>query len=89
MRVAMRFPVKITSSCIWVAIPVELFYIGMPVVRTGGRCTVVKFSRMGSYCARFMHESSAISQLLVKFSKFNQKHIIIAQSNFVQRIICF
>ena len=27
-----------TSSCIWVAIPVvELFYIGMPVVRTDGR----------------------------------------------------
>ena len=49
----------------------------------------VKFSRMGNYCACFMHESSAISQLLVKFSKFNQKHIIITQSNFVQCIICF
>ena len=39
----MRFPVKIeiTSSYIWVAIWVafgliELFYIGMPVVRTDG-----------------------------------------------------
>ena len=35
---------KITSSCIWVAIPVELFYIGMPLVwtdgRSGGLCTV-------------------------------------------------
>ena len=42
--VIMRFPAKITSSCIWVAIPVELFYIGMPLVwtdgRSGGRCTV-------------------------------------------------
>ena len=30
----MRFPAKITSSCIWVAIPVD---IGMPVVRADGR----------------------------------------------------
>ena len=52
----MRFPTKITSSCIWVAIPVvELFFIGMPVVRTdslSGRQSVhddviTKFSRMG------------------------------------------
>ena len=38
---AMRFPAKITSFCIWVAIPVdlliELFYIGLLVVRTDGR----------------------------------------------------
>ena len=55
MLVAMRFPAKITSSCIWVAIPVELFYIGMPVVRTdgllGGRAVyghvITKFSQMG------------------------------------------
>ena len=36
----MRFPVKITSSCIWVAIPVYwviLHSFGMPVVRTDGR----------------------------------------------------
>ena len=54
MLVAMRFPAKITSSCIWVAIPVELFYIGMPVVRTdgllGGRAVyghvITKFSQM-------------------------------------------
>ena len=32
----------ITSSCIWVAIPVELFYIGMPVVRTDGRLVGVR-----------------------------------------------
>ena len=32
----------ITSSCIWVAIPVELFYIGMPVVRTDGRSVGVR-----------------------------------------------
>ena len=47
----MRFPAKITSSCIWFAIPVELFYIGMPVVWTDGRSVygyvITKFSRMG------------------------------------------
>ena len=32
----MRFPAKISSSCVWVAL-IELFYIGMPVVRTDGR----------------------------------------------------
>ena len=33
----MQFPSKITSSCIWVAIPVDwVIYIGMPVVRTDG-----------------------------------------------------
>ena len=37
----MRFPAKITSCCIWVAyLLVELFYIGMPVVRTDGRLGV-------------------------------------------------
>ena len=37
-QVAMRFPAKITLNCIWVAIPVfELFYIGLPVVRTDDR----------------------------------------------------
>ena len=69
----MRFPAKITSSCIWVAIPVELFYIGMPVVRTDGRSVygyvITKFSRMGRLLdfpthgaplARFVRESSAI-----------------------------
>ena len=30
----MRFPAKITSSCIWVDIPVD---IGMPVVRADSR----------------------------------------------------
>ena len=51
----MRFPAKITSSCIWVAILlIELFYLGMPVVRTDGRAggrayghVITKFSRMG------------------------------------------
>ena len=35
----MQFPAKITSSNIWVAIPqlIDLFYIGMPVVRTDSR----------------------------------------------------
>ena len=34
----MRFPAKITSSCIWLPyLLIELFYIGMPVVRTDGR----------------------------------------------------
>ena len=35
--------------CIWVAIPVELFYIGVPVVRTVGRTyghVTSKISRM-------------------------------------------
>ena len=53
---AIRFPVKITSSCLLVSIPVvELFYIGMPVVRTDGLWgarsvyghVITKFSRMG------------------------------------------
>ena len=34
--VAMRFPAKITSSC-HTCMLIELFYIGMPVVRTDGR----------------------------------------------------
>ena len=33
---AMRFPAKITSSC-HTCMLIELFYIGMPVVRTDGR----------------------------------------------------
>ena len=39
----MRFPAKITSSCIWVAILqlIELFYIGMPVVRTDSNNDVI------------------------------------------------
>ena len=57
----MRFPAKIISSCIWVAIPVELFYIGMTVVRTDGQWSAVggrrsvyghvitKFSEMGRF----------------------------------------
>ena len=35
----MWFTVKISASCIWVAVQyklIELFYISMPVVRTGG-----------------------------------------------------
>ena len=73
----MRFPAKITSSCIWVAIPVELFYIGMPVVWTDGRSVygyvITKFSRMGRLLhflthgaplARFARESSAIIEVL-------------------------
>ena len=35
-RVAMRFPAMITSSC-HTCMLIELFYIGMPVVRTDGR----------------------------------------------------
>ena len=34
----MRFPAKITSSCIWLPyLLIELFYIGMPVMWTDGR----------------------------------------------------
>ena len=48
----MRFPAKITSSCIWLPyLFIELFYIGIPVVRTDGRTCVrqviTKISRMG------------------------------------------
>ena len=47
----MRFPAKITLSCIWVAdLLIELFYIGVPVVQTDGRAyghVITKFSRMG------------------------------------------
>ena len=46
-RVAIRFPAKITSSCIWVCdlpyLLIELFYIGMHVVLTG-RAIVVSFA---------------------------------------------
>ena len=36
--VAMRFPAKITSGCIWLPyLLIELFYISMPVVWTDGR----------------------------------------------------
>ena len=57
----MRFPAKITSSCIWFAMPVhmlnELFYIGMSVGRTDGRSVgrsvyshvITKFSRMDRF----------------------------------------
>ena len=53
--VAVRFPAKITLSCIWDVKLIELFHIGMPVVRTdgllGGRSVyghvITKFSRMG------------------------------------------
>ena len=39
----MRFPAKIASSCIWVAyLLIDLFYIGMPVVRTDGRSVGVR-----------------------------------------------
>ena len=39
----MQFPAKMTSSCIWVAyLWIELFYIGMPVVRTDGRSVGVR-----------------------------------------------
>ena len=49
----MRFPAKRTSSCIWVAyLFIELFYSGMPVVRTdGGRPyghVITKISGIGS-----------------------------------------
>ena len=54
----MRFPAKITSSRIAFGLPyllIELFSIGMPVVRTDGRMlgrsvyghVITKFSRMG------------------------------------------
>ena len=40
----MRIPAKVSSSYIWVAIPVDwfFFYIGMPVVRTDGRAVGVR-----------------------------------------------
>ena len=48
----MRFPAKITSNCVWVAL-IELFYIGMPVVRTDGRSVyghvITKFSGMDRF----------------------------------------
>ena len=51
----MRFPAKITSSCIWLPyLFIELFYIGIPVVRTDGRTggrafrqVITKISRIG------------------------------------------
>ena len=53
------FPSKITSSCIWVAIPVNwVIYIGMPVVRTDARSSgragvkghkITKISGMGRW----------------------------------------
>ena len=44
----MPFPSKITSSCIWVAIPVNLVIdIGMPVVRKDGRSVERAGGRVG------------------------------------------
>ena len=49
----MRFPAKRTSSCIWVAyLLIELFYSGMPAVRTDGGPpyghVITKISGIGS-----------------------------------------
>ena len=75
-RVAMRFPAKITWSC-HTCMLIELFYIGMPVVRTDGRAggqvyghVTTKISRMHRLPNFFTHgaplrarESSAIKRV--------------------------
>ena len=74
-RVAMRFPAKISSSCIWVAIPVGWvilhWYACGADGRSVGRCTVTWlpnflgwvdyhiFLPMVLRCARFARESPA------------------------------
>ena len=82
-RVAMRFPAKITSSCIGLPyLLIELFYIGIPVLRMDGFSVyghvITKFSRMGRLLhflthgaplARFASESSAI-KVYIKILKF-------------------
>ena len=62
----MRFPAQITSSCVWVAIPVDLFYFGMPVVRrTCGRThghVITKISRM-SRLPHFLRYGATLVEL--------------------------
>ena len=79
----MRFPAKITSSCIGLPyLLIELFYIGIPVVRMDGFSVyghvITKFSQMGRLLhflthgaplARFASESSAI-KVCIKILKF-------------------
>ena len=56
----MRLPVKITSSCIWVAIPVDWTILHWYACGTDGRSVgvryvITKFSRMGSLQHFFTH----------------------------------
>ena len=56
----MRFPAKITSSCVWVAIPVDwVIFIGLPVVWTDGLSVGVRSrdSRMGRLLHFLTHEA--------------------------------
>ena len=72
--VAMRFPAKITSSCIWVAIPVDWVILHWYACDADGRSVyghvITKFSRMvrllhflthGAPLARFARETSAMT----------------------------
>ena len=79
----MRFPAKITSSCIGLPyLLIELFYIGIPVARMDGFSVyghvITKFSRMGRLLhflthgaplAHFASESSAI-KVYIKILNF-------------------
>ena len=68
----MRFPAKITSSCIWAAIPVDWVILHWYVCGADGRCRVTWlpnflgwvvyhiFLPMVLRCVRFERESSAI-----------------------------
>ena len=78
----MRLPVKITSTCIWVVKPVvELFYIGMPVVRTNGRAggrsvydhVITKFSRMGSL-SHFLTHGAPLRSIRARELRYYASH---------------
>ena len=60
--VAMRFPAKITSGCIWLPyLLIELFYIGMPACGVDGRAyghVITKISQMGTWPDFFRYGST-------------------------------
>ena len=76
--VVMRFPAKITLSCIWVAIPVDWVILHWYAFGVDGRSlgrslyghVIIKFSRLGrllhflTHGARLARESSAIIEVL-------------------------
>ena len=68
----MRFPAKITSSCIWIAIPVDWvilhWYACGADERSGGRLyghVITKFSRMGRLL-HFLNRAAPLGALRVR-----------------------
>ena len=67
MRVAIQFPVKITSSCIWVTIPVNWIILHWYACSEDGRTfghLIIKFSGMGrlTHFLRYEATSARVSR---------------------------